>query len=95
MSAPATVIAAYEASLDRIRAVGTLDDGRIGLFERKRNDEAPAKPLFKPQSLIECRRFAELVIAGNAAAISHPRGNLLLAAALVAVLETIDGGTKE
>ena len=83
------VIAAYATPAGRTRAVVELDDGRIGLADGRPDRGEEGRLLFDPQPLIEARRFAELVLAGNATALAHPRGSLVLAATLVAVLESL------
>lgn len=92
MTLPVRVLAAYGSDAGKARVVFADDADRIGLAEGRIDRGEDGKALFDPQPLAEIRRFAELVITGNATALSHPKGSLVLAAALVAVLETIVQG---
>lgn len=87
--AAVTVIAAYDAGRGRSRAVIETDAGGIALAEGRLDLGEPGKALFDPVSLAEARRFAELVITGDGHALAHPKGPMMLAATLVAVLETL------
>lgn len=87
-----TVVAAWEPSAPgaKPRAVVAMGDDRLTLVEGwLRREEGRA--LFPPQPLDEILRCAELVVTGNAQAISNPKMLLVLATGLIAVARTIAG----
>lgn len=94
-AASVRVVAAYGSNGGKTRVVFEDDDGRIGLAEGRIDRGEEGRALFDPQGLAEIRRYAELVVAGNATAISHPKGMMVLAAGLVAVLEAVSGGADD
>lgn len=73
----------------RTRVVYETDDGLIGLAEGEVTATKPGKPMFAPQPLPRMREIAERVVAGDDLMITNPKTLLVLAAALVAVLETL------
>lgn len=91
------VLAAYDIpSRRRVRVVFAGADDRLGLAEGRTTADGTkldagvvGEPLFPPLTLAEMRHTAERAIAGESAVISHPKTILVLATALVAVLETI------
>lgn len=91
-----TVIHALAAGGGLVRGVLLLDDGRIALAEtRGRTAEdvaAGARALFQPASLERVARFAECVVAGDARAISDPKGMLVLATAVLALVVGAEAG---
>lgn len=91
------VIAAYETKTSerkttRMRAVYETDGGLIGLAEGRLGQGEAGKPLFPPLDLSTLRAVAERAVAGDDAVITNPKSILVLATALVAVLETICTG---
>jgi hypothetical protein len=80
-----TGLATWELPGGRRRIVIRLDDGRFALTEAV--GQGRARSLFAPCTLQDAVTYAERVICGDAAAISHPRGLVVLAT--LAVLHTI------
>lgn len=91
------VIAAYatktsERKATRSRAVYETEAGLIGLAEGRLDTGEAGRPLFPPLDLATLRAIAERAIAGDDAVITNPKSILVLATALVAVLETLCTG---
>jgi len=87
---PVRVITAFDTGNGKARAVYETDDGLIGLAEGRIDRGEAGRTLFPPLRLDDMRRTAERAISGDVRVIAHPKTILVLATALVAVLETVE-----
>lgn len=84
-AAPCTVLAAYDIGRGRQRSVVVLDETRkLTVTDTPLGSTEPGEAMFTPCTLADLYGFAVRCLAGDAAALTHPKAILALATALVA-----------